>query len=84
MFLRAVPAAGRSPRSVENAIARALLADDLYTIEPRVSVILKDYAEATVFVSGAVFEPRQVIVGGSNAQTREVVSGQTRTCRALS
>jgi len=70
-FLRAVPAAGRSPRSVENAIARALLADDLYTIEPRVSVILKDYAEATVFVSGAVFEPRQVIVGGSNAQTRD-------------
>lgn len=70
-FLRAVSAAGRSPRSVETAIARALIADELYTIEPRVSVILKDYAEATVFVSGAVFEPRQVIVGGANAQTRD-------------
>jgi len=70
-FLRSVPAAGRSPRSIEGAIARALIADELYTIEPRVSVILKDYAEATVFVSGAVFEQRQVIVGGANAQTRD-------------
>lgn len=71
-FLRSVPAAGRSPRSVETAIANALIADELYTIEPRVSVILKDYAAATVFVAGAVFEPRQVIVGGANAQTRDV------------
>lgn len=70
-FLRPVPAAGRTPGNVETAIANALIAEELYTIEPRVSVILKDYAEATVFVSGAVFEPRQVIVGGSNAQTRD-------------
>lgn len=70
-FLRAVAAAGRSPRTVEAAISRALIADELYTIEPRVSVILKDYAQATVFVTGAVFEPRQVNVGGSDAQTRD-------------
>jgi protein involved in polysaccharide export with SLBB domain len=70
-FLRPVSAAGRTPATVEAAIGRALIAEELYTIEPRVSVILKDYAEATVFVSGAVFEPRQVIVGGSNAQTRD-------------
>lgn len=70
-FLRPVSAAGRSPRSVESAIASALIADELYTITPRVSVLLKDYAAATVFVAGAVFEPRQVIIGGANAQTRD-------------
>ncbi len=70
-FLRPVPAAARSPSAVAAAIAKALLADELYSIEPRVSVLLKDYSEATVFVSGAVFEPRQVIVGGANAQTRD-------------
>ncbi len=70
-FLRPIPAAGRSPRTVEDTTARALVADELYTIEPRVSVLLKDYASATVFVSGAVFEPRQVIVGGADAQTRD-------------
>lgn len=70
-FLRSVPVAGRSPANVEAAIARALVADELYTTEPRVSVILRDYSEVTVFVSGSVFEPRQVVVGGSNAQTRD-------------
>lgn len=70
-FLRPVRAAGRGPQSVEGAVSKALIAEELYAIEPRVSVILKDYAEATVFVSGAVFEPRQVVVGGANAQTRD-------------
>lgn len=70
-FLRPVPAAGRSPREVERSLAQALLLDELYAVEPRVSVLLRDYAEATVFVSGAVFEPRQVIIGGANAQTRD-------------
>lgn len=87
-FLRSVPAAGRTPRAVQQSIAQALLADDLYTIEPRVSVILKDYAPATVFVAGAVFEPRQVIVGGANAQTRDparqVALGAATPSRRLS
>lgn len=70
-FVTPIPAAGRSPRDVETSLTRVLVAEELYTNEPRVSVILKDYAAATVFVSGAVFEPRQVIVGGSDAQTRD-------------
>ena len=70
-FVRSVPAAGRSPAAVEDVLAQGLLDEELYTITPRVSVILKDYAPATVFVAGAVFEPRQVIVGGADAQTRD-------------
>lgn len=70
-FVQAISAAGRSPTAVEDALAQGLLNEELYTIEPRVSVILKDYAPATVFVAGAVFEPRQVIVGGADAQTRD-------------
>lgn len=70
-FVNSVPAAGRSPRRVEAILARRLVAEELYTTSPRVSVILKDYASATVFVAGSVFEPRQVIVGGANAQTRD-------------
>lgn len=70
-FVSAIAAAGRSPASVEAALIRVLVDEDLYDIAPRASVILKDYAAATVFVAGAVFEPRQVVVGGSDAQTRD-------------
>jgi protein involved in polysaccharide export with SLBB domain len=87
-FVSAIPAAGRSPRSVEAALVRALVAEELYAIPPRVSVILKDYAAATVFVAGAVFEPQQVIIGGSNAQTRDPTRqealGASTTGRRLS
>jgi hypothetical protein len=57
---------------VESSLIDALLAEDLYAVAPRVSVLLADYAQADAFVSGAVFEPRQVFVGGANAQTRDV------------
>lgn len=87
-FVSSIPAAGRSPASVEAALTRALLAEELYSIAPRVSVIIKDYAAATVFVAGAVFEPRQVIVGGANAQTRDperqLALGAATTGRRLS
>ena len=77
-FSRAVPAAGRRPAQVEAGIASALLAEEIYEIPPRVSVLLSDYAEAEIFVSGAVFEPRQVLIGGSNAQTRDPARQQAR------
>ncbi len=87
-FARSVAAAGRRPAQVEAAIANALVAEELYEIKPRVSVLLSDYAEAEVFVSGAVFEPRQVIIGGSNAQTRDpqrqAARGASTTSRTLS
>lgn len=70
-FAPPVRAAGLPPRRVEADIARLLVREQLYDSAPRVSVILKDYAEAEVFVAGAVFEPRQVLIGGSNADTRD-------------
>ncbi|PWJ21419.1 polysaccharide biosynthesis/export family protein [Jannaschia seohaensis] len=77
-FARPVAAAGRSPAEVEAAIAAALVAEQIYDDTPSVSVLLGDYAEAAVFVSGAVFEPRQVVVGGSNAQTRDPLRQSAR------
>ena len=70
-FARSVRAAGRRPAQVETDLVQALVEEELYDIPPRVSVLLSDYAEAEVFVAGAVFEPRQVFIGGSNAQTRD-------------
>jgi protein involved in polysaccharide export with SLBB domain len=87
-FADPVRAAGRSPAQVEAALARALVAGELYDDAPSVSVILGDYAEAEVFVSGAVFEPRQVVIGGANAQTRDAARQRARgaatTSRTLS
>ena len=87
-FARSVRAAGRRPEDVEREIARILVSEDLYTIEPRVSVLLGDYAEAQVFVSGAVFVPQQVTIGGATAQTRDIARqealGASTTSRTLS
>ncbi|WP_316015098.1 polysaccharide biosynthesis/export family protein [Roseobacter sp. HKCCA0434] len=87
-FARPVAAAGQSPAEVEAAIASALVAAEIYGYRPQVSVLLADYAEADVFVSGAVFEPRQVVIGGANAQTRDLVRqtsrGAATTSRTLS
>ena len=70
-FVQPVQAAGRRTAQVEKAIASALVNDQLYDNVPRVSVLLTDYAEAEIFVSGAVFEPRQTLIGGSNADSRD-------------
>lgn len=87
-FARAVRAAGRRPAQVEADLTRALVEEALYDIPPRVSVLLSDYAAAEVFVSGAVFEPRQVIIGGADAQTRDparqTALGAATTSRTLS
>ncbi len=71
-FAKPIPAVGRTPSQVEARLADVLVEEELYDTAPRVSVLLTDYAEAEAFVSGAVFEPRQVIIGGANAQTRDI------------
>ncbi len=63
-FLSPVRAQGRSTAQVEADIVRQLLAKDFYTDPPRVSVRTADFASVTVGVSGAVFEPRAVEIGG--------------------
>lgn len=63
-YLAPVPAAGRTPAQVEDAIRRALLRDGHYADIPLISLLVKDFAPVRVAVSGAVFEPRPTDIGG--------------------
>lgn len=63
-FLSPIRAQGQSTRSVENAIASRLLAGDFFEERPRISVRVTDLASVTVGVSGAVFEPHVIQIGG--------------------
>ncbi|OSQ47610.1 polysaccharide biosynthesis/export family protein [Marivita geojedonensis] len=63
-FLSPIRAQGRSTADVETDIANQLLAQDFFSERPRISVRIADFASVTVGVSGAVFEPRAVEIGG--------------------
>ncbi len=63
-FLAPVPAQGRSTDEIEDDIARELIAGDFFVQEPRISVRVADFSSALVGVSGAVFEPHAVEIGG--------------------
>ena len=63
-FLSPIPAQGRSTDQIEADISRQLLENDFYSDAPRISVRVADFASVTVGVSGAVFEPRAVEIGG--------------------
>lgn len=64
-FLAPVRAQGRLTSDVENDIAGLLIAGDFFSERPRISVRVADLASVTVGVSGAVFEPRAVEIGGT-------------------
>ena len=63
-FLPPIRAQGRTTAEVENDIAGQLVAQDFYSERPRISVRVTDYASVSVGVSGAVFEPHAVEIGG--------------------
>jgi polysaccharide biosynthesis/export protein len=63
-YLQPVAAQGRSADEVESAIARQLIANEFYSSLPRLSVRVADFASVSVGVSGAVFEPHLVEIGG--------------------
>ncbi|KIN60375.1 Cold shock protein [Sulfitobacter noctilucae] len=87
-FLPPIRAQGRSTDQVEADIARALLADDFYQVPPRISVRAADFASVSIGVSGAVFEPHAVEIGGVRGDTvdslRQVASGASTEGRNLS
>ena len=87
-FLPPIRAQGRNTSAVEADIARALLADDFYQDTPRISVRVTDFASVTVGVSGAVFEPHSVEIGGvpgdSVDSLRQQASGASTEGRNLS
>ena len=64
----AVRAAGLSVDDVQAAIAERLVDLGFYRAPPMVSVRVTDSASARVFVSGAVFEPGPVVIGGTDAR----------------
>jgi protein involved in polysaccharide export with SLBB domain len=63
-FLPPIRAQGRLTSEIESDIARQLIAGDFFVDRPRISVRVADFASVTVGVSGAVFEPRSVEIGG--------------------
>jgi polysaccharide biosynthesis/export protein len=86
--LSAIRAFGVSPERVGNEIAKHLVARGFYNTPPAVSVRIADFGAARVSVSGAVFEPGAVKVGGSAAAdedvTRETATGAATYGRRLS
>ncbi|SLN27424.1 polysaccharide biosynthesis/export family protein [Pseudooctadecabacter jejudonensis] len=87
-FLPPILAQGRTTGQVEADIARALRAEEFYTTAPRISVRASDFASVTVGVSGAVFEPHAVEIGGVRGDTldgrRQDAMGASTEARNLS
>lgn len=87
-YLDPIPAQGRAVEEIEADIRQALLEDDFYVQPPRLSVRLMDFAPVRVAVSGAVFEPRHVEIGGTRGdeidQARQSSLGAAGENRNLS
>lgn len=87
-FLAPIPAQGRSTDEVERDLARALVADGFYDAAPRLSVRITDFASVNVAVSGAVFEPHSIEIGGTSADSidtaRQAALGASTEARNLS
>ncbi|MFD1341119.1 polysaccharide biosynthesis/export family protein [Litorisediminicola beolgyonensis] len=86
-FLDPVPAQGRSPAEVERSLRTALLRERLYDVAPLLSVRVADFSGVTVGVSGAVFEPHAVEIGGLRAgdidRARQEALGASTDARSL-
>jgi protein involved in polysaccharide export with SLBB domain len=68
-FLSPIAAQGRLTDQIEDAISAQLIAGDFFTERPRISVRVADFASVSVGVSGAVFEPRAIEIGGVSGDT---------------
>ncbi|WP_102223389.1 polysaccharide biosynthesis/export family protein [Acidimangrovimonas sediminis] len=74
-YLPSIPARGRSTDAVRRDIVAALEKGGFYDAEtpPRVSLLVKDFAPASVAVSGAVFEPHVAEIGGVSSDQRDTL-----------
>lgn len=87
-FLDPLPALGRTVQEVETALSRALVRVAFFSAGPRISVRLRDFAAVRVAVSGAVYEPHSVTIGGTRGdeidQARQAALGDSDDARTLS
>lgn len=87
-FLSPIQAQSRSTDDIEDDIVRQLLDQEFYAAPPRISVRVADFASVTVGVSGAVFEPRAVEIGGVTGDRldagRQLALGASTEARNLS
>ena len=77
-----------TPAQIEDDLALHLLEQGFYDVAPRISVRVADYASVSVAVSGAVFEPHGVEIGGSPGDqidvARQSALGASTEARNLS
>jgi protein involved in polysaccharide export with SLBB domain len=86
-FIAPVRAQGRSVAAVEGDIAARLIAAEIYAERPRVSVRVADFSSVKVGVTGAVFEPHAVEIGGAGDiidAARQAALGASTEARDLS
>lgn len=87
-FLQPIRAQGRSTDHIEDDIAAQLIADAFFEVRPRISVRVADFASVTVGVSGAVFDPFAVEIGGVQGDRvdslRQSALGSSTEARNLS
>lgn len=87
-FLDPLPAQGRTVEELETALSGALRDAEIFSTLPRTSVRLRDFAAVRVAVSGAVFEPRSVTIGGTRGdridQARQSALGASSQARMVS
>lgn len=63
-YIAPIPAQGRTPEAVLKDVLNALVAGGFYAEVPQGALLLKDFAQIRVAVSGAVFEPQAMTIGG--------------------
>ncbi|MBK1634798.1 polysaccharide biosynthesis/export family protein [Rhodovulum adriaticum] len=80
-FVAPIPAQGRTPDDVARDIRDALRNGGFFNDGPRVSLLITDYAPVRVAVTGAVFEPRPVDIGGVPG---DQVDGRRQAARGAS
>ncbi|MBO9466438.1 polysaccharide biosynthesis/export family protein [Tropicibacter sp. R15_0] len=83
-----VKAQGRSVPQIEKSLSKALIASGFYTEPPQLTLRILDFAEVSVGVTGAVFEPHAVRIGavsGDRAdRMRQGAMGASTEARNLS
>ncbi|WP_172296126.1 polysaccharide biosynthesis/export family protein [Pseudoruegeria sp. HB172150] len=87
-FIAPIPAQGRTTEQVIADARAALVSGGYYGSSPSASLLVKDFAPVRIAVSGAVFEPQTVNIGGVPGDQvdtlRQVALGASTEGRNLS